>query len=157
MQEAVKRVQEGNLSFEIERVGVFNFAPSTGTKNSSVTSAYADAGTELRRILRSHLTEAVVQLHKEHPGIVIIQSNGELDESLSRVIVTGMFAGMGVDSEHVSAVVFLPVTYWMPIPWAMFNPFIVYNPHARASMDTLDISKILFRHLLERKIAVPGD
>src|SRR5262249_54273035 len=154
--EALKRVKEGHLSFEIERVGTFVFDPTKGLKDSGVTSQFADSSFELRRILRSHLTEAVLQLHEDHPGVVIIQTSGELDESLSRVVVTGLLAGMGQTARHLSAVIFLPVTYWMPTQWAIFNAFSVLNPNAKVQAEELGAFKEFSKRLLTEKVATPA-
>ena len=115
-----------------------------------------DASSELRRVLRSHLNEAISQLHLDFPGIIVIQSPGDLEESLSRLIVTSMLSSMGSRAGHVSAVIFLPVTYWLPVRWAMFNGFAVVNTKATIQATELDAFRELSEHLLTDKVATPG-
>ena len=63
---------------------------------------------------------------------------------------------MGSEARHVSAVIFLPVTYWMPVRWAMFNGFAVINTTAAVQAAELDAFRDLSRHLLTDKVATPG-
>jgi hypothetical protein len=102
------------------------------------------------------LNDAKIQLHLDFPGIIVIQSPGDLDESLSRLIVTSMLSSMGPVARHVSAVIFLPVTYWLPVRWAMFNGFAVVNPKAAVQATELDAFRELSEQLLTDKVATPG-
>jgi len=155
-QQVLERVGQGELSFEMENVGSFTFEPGKGLKGSAITSYSMDASSELRRVLRSHLNDAISQLHLDFPGIIVIQSPGGLDESLTRLIVTSMLSSMGPRARHVSAVIFLPVTYWLPVRWAMFNGFAVVNTKAALQATKLDAFLELSQHLLTDKVATPG-
>lgn len=155
-QHVSQSVAQGDLSFEIENVGSFTFEHAKGLEGSAVRSYSMGASSELRRVLRSHLHEAISQLHSDFPGIIVIQSPGGLDESLSRLIVTSVLSGMGLGARHVSAVIFLPVTYWLPVRWAMFNGFAVVNTKAVVQATELDAFRELSQHLLTDKVATPS-
>lgn len=95
-------------------------------------------------------------MDQDFPGIIVIQSSVELDEVLSRLIVTSLFSGMGARVRHVSAVVFLPVTHWIPTRWAIFNVFAVFNPSAAAKAEELDAFREFSGQLLTEKVATPS-
>jgi hypothetical protein len=155
-QEIQDRVKGGELAFEIPRVGTFVFDREKGIEGSGITSSYGGAGAELKRVLQSHMRDAVIQLHPEFPGIIVVQSEGALDQPLTELIVSSMLSSLGAKAQHVVALIFLPVTYSIPSPWAMFNAFSVRNPKAACVPEKVqafcDLSDILLQH----KVATPG-
>jgi hypothetical protein len=88
---------------------------------------------ELKRFLRAHLQNAVSQLPAISPGLVVVQSPGQLDEGLTGRIINGWLRES--NATHVSAVVFLPVYNPMPMTWALFKPFAVLNEQANCRAD----------------------
>jgi hypothetical protein len=154
--ETQARVQRGELEFEIPRVGTFVFDRESGTKNSGVASSYGGAWSELKRILQSHVRDAVNQLHPKAPGIIVVQSEGELDEPLTELIVSSLLSSLGSKAQHVSASLFLPVTYSLPTRWAMFNAFSVINPKAVYPPENVQAFRDLSDVLLKHKVVTPG-
>jgi hypothetical protein len=133
-----ERVNAGELSFEIQNVGVFSFDPNKGIVDSTISHPRGGASPELKRIIHSYLKDAHSQLHPGHPGIIMIQTPSELDESLTERIVKGLFSSLGDRASHVSALIFLPLMYSLPGPWALFNAFAVHNPAAPQAASRLE-------------------
>lgn len=152
-----ERVNAGQFSFEIQNVGLFSFDRNKGIVDSAIIHPGGDASLELKRIIHSYLKDAHSQLHPEHPGIIIIQTPSELDESLTERIVKGMFSAFGDRASHVSTLVFLPLMYALPGPWALFNAFAVHNPAARQPASQLEAFWAISQSFLERKVATPND
>lgn len=152
-----ERVNAGELSFEIQNVGLFSFDPNKGIVDSAIIHPRGGASPELKRIIHSYLKDAYSQLHPEHAGIIMIQTPSELDESLTNRIVKGLFSALGDRASHVSALVFLPLMYSLPGPWALFNAFAVHNPAAPRAASQLDAFCAISQSFLERKVATPND
>ena len=53
--------------------------------------------------------------------------------------------------------VFLPLMYSLPGPWALFNAFAVHNPVAPQPASQLDAFCAISQSFLERKVATPHD
>ncbi|HWZ43597.1 MAG TPA: hypothetical protein VNW97_08960 [Candidatus Saccharimonadales bacterium] len=106
--------------------------------------------------LRPSAQKAVTQMHPEFPGIIIVQSDGEMDEPLTELIVSSMLSSLGTKAQHVSALFFLPVTYSIPSRWAMFNAFSVSNPKAAHVPEEVQAFQDLSDSLLKHKMPTPG-
>ncbi len=59
--------------------------------------------------MRSALREAITQLPENGPGLIVIRTEGVLDEGQSRFVVEGFLAGGNGETSHVTAVIFLLV------------------------------------------------
>lgn len=156
-EDVVSRVRGGELSFDISGVGFFAFDPAKGVAGSSITFQQRGVGTELKRIIQSHLTRAVKQLHTEFPGIIIVQSASELDDPLTQRVVAGMLSSLGSKAAHVSAVMFLPLLHALPRQWALFNAFAVANPNATVNATKLGAFQDLAQGLLQHRVATPNE
>lgn len=69
-----ERVNAGEVSFEIQNVGVFSFDPNKGIVDSTLSHPRGGASPELKRIIHSYLKDAYSQLHPGRPGIIMIQT-----------------------------------------------------------------------------------
>lgn len=107
---------------------------------------------ELKRFIRTHLQNAIAQLPPDHPGLIVAQMSGLLDEELTTTIIHGWLKDS--DAAHVSAVVFLPVYNPMPTPWALFKPFVVLNSQARFPANDLRAFAD-FAPVIDREITIP--
>jgi len=150
------RLTNGEMSFELPGAGTFAFDSTKGTKDSAVSSQHTGPGRELRRILQKALSEGINQLHPDFPGIIVVQSSSELHESMTRVVISGLLAGLQNKGQHVSAIIFLPVLYGIGLAWAYFNAFAVSNPNARVNPIELEAFKDVSDVLLKHKVATPG-
>jgi hypothetical protein len=86
---------------------------------------------ELKRILRKHLKTPIDQLPPSGPGILIVQPSSVVDPETSHPIVQNLMRQWGSSGSHISAAVFLPIKGADMVPWMLFEPFAVLNPHAR--------------------------
>ncbi len=124
----------------------------TERTESGVNWPMASCQEELMRFLRAHLQKAITQLHPDHPGVIVGQTEGLLDEELTTRIVTGWLRE--TNAAHVSAVLFLPTYNVFPSTWALFRPFVVINNQAKFPATDL----IAFRDmedLIRNEVAVP--
>lgn len=136
-----ERAEQGEpCSFEIPSFAVVELGPP-GKPGLAVNYPAPTSLTELRRILRKPLTDAIEQLHPDRPGIIVVQTPGQLDEELTRSVVSGLLTHRGVGARHVSAVIFLPEFYSVPKIWSVFNPFSVCNPSATFPAEHLQAYK----------------
>jgi hypothetical protein len=86
---------------------------------------------ELKRILRKHLKTPTEQLPIASPGILIVQPSSVIVPETSHPIVQNLMRQWGSSGSHISAALFLPIKGTEMVPWMLFEPFAVLNPHAR--------------------------
>lgn len=136
-----ERAQQGEVcSFEIPSFAVVEVGPP-GKPGLAVNYPGPTSLAELRRILRRPLTDAIEQLHPDHAGVIVVQTPGQLDEELTRSVVSGLLTHSGVEARHVSVVIFLPEFYSMPKIWSLFSPFSVCNSSAAFPAENLQAYK----------------
>jgi|ERR1051326_8620493 hypothetical protein len=78
---------------------------------------------EAQRILRT-VKEAHMQLHPDHPGIIVIQSGEVLQPEDVQEIGQGL---ANLDAQHLAAVAIFPEYFGFPEPFSLFSPFYVLN------------------------------
>jgi hypothetical protein len=98
---------------------------------SSVGGPPMSPDSELKRILRKHLKKPIDQLPLSGPGILIIQPSSVISPATSHPIIQNLMSRWGSSGSHISAVMFLPIKGTDMVPWMLFEPFAVLNPHAR--------------------------
>jgi hypothetical protein len=86
---------------------------------------------ELKRILRKHLKTPTEQLPLAGPGILIVQPSSVVLPGTSHPIIENLMRQWGSSGSHISAALFLPIKDTEMVPWMLFEPFAVLNPHAR--------------------------
>ncbi len=125
----------------------------TERTESGVNWPMASCQEELKRFLRAHLQNAIMQLHPDHPGVIVVQTPGLLDQELTTRIIHGWLAES--KAAHVSAVVFLPIYNSFPTTWALFRPFAVVNNEAKFLANDLRAFRDL-APLIRQEVAVPS-
>jgi len=113
----------------------------------------ASCQNELKRFLRAHLQNAITQLPSDHPGLIVVQMPGQLDEELTSRIIDGRLSES--DAAHVSAIAFLPLYNSMPMTWALFKPFAVLNHQTTFPANELQAFRDL-APLITQEVAIPS-
>jgi hypothetical protein len=135
----------------IARVEIGNL----GDRKSGISWPMLSSHAELKRIVRGHFVDSIEQLHPKHPGMVVIGISGEVDPEMTRVVLEALLARLGPKATHVSAVIFFPVMYSIPEPWALFAPFVVHNRFAKTSASDLRALEDL-KPLLNVRLQTPA-
>jgi Holliday junction resolvase-like predicted endonuclease len=126
-----------HYEFVIPHIGYIKFGSTTEIENCGISSPGPHPGLELRRIMQSRIPEAVKQLPKDRPGVIVIRTESVLDESQSRLLISSYFESNRANSAHVSAVIFVPMYYQLTTRWSRFPAFTVTNPVANVSARDL--------------------
>jgi hypothetical protein len=129
--------------FVIPRIGDFIVAPKEAIPDSRIIGPPIDSHHELGRLLGSRLRGAIRQLDHDRAGIVVFRTAGILEELPSNTIVEAFLREEGQRAAHVSAIIFLPVFYWLPTRWSPFNGFAVVNPFGRFPASSLHAFRTL--------------
>ena len=150
-----KRLEDSQpLSFAIPQLATVVIG-QTSDGSSSVNCPMAGSDVELKRVLRL-LSEAHEQLHPDHPGIIVMQSQAALDPQTAEMAVGGLVGEQGDRTRHVSAVLVFPVFCSLPQEWVLFRPFAVPNTAARTNCMHLKAFQDL-QKLLAANARVVGD
>lgn len=129
-------IDKGPGTFEIPGIGLFELAPASSLPECGVRTIINPAN-ELSRIMRSRFRNALQQLPPNKPGVVVFRTEGILQESVSNTAVQSLFKAEAQNAAHVSAVIFLPVSYAVPQRWSPFKKFAVQNPCAQFPASNL--------------------
>jgi hypothetical protein len=138
----IEHLQSGNYEFMVPYVGSFRFGPKNIT-SQAISRPIPSPIVELGRIMRSCLRKAVRQLPKNQPGLIVIRTEGVLDEAQSRLVVERFLTGEESAAAHVSAVILLPVSYLVPAKWSLFDGFVVENPLAHFPIRSLHAFRVI--------------
>jgi hypothetical protein len=126
----LQRLGQGKSDIDLPHLGRFKFRSKLELPYSHTTFQGSRLTAELRRAMRPLLHDAVKQLPRNRPGIVVVRTEAAIDSGQASFIVESIFKSGSIETSHVSAVAFLPMYYALPTRWSTFSPFAVANPCA---------------------------
>lgn len=104
---------------------------------SCISGPILSPQSDLKRIVQKHFKKPIEQLPKTSPGILVIQPPSVIEPPMAVAVIQELMRNWAANGAHLSAAVFLPISGTESVPWRMFQPFAVFNPHAAVAANDL--------------------